>query len=298
MKPNWAGCFPAVTTQLHEDQSLNLEATARHIEVLVESGIVMLGSLGENNSLTFGEKRSLMRMAVAAVGGRIPVLSGVSESSTAAACDYARDMESLGASGIMLLPAMSYKADPRETMVHFRTVARASSLPIICYNNPLAYSVDITPAMFAELADEPTLVAIKESSADLRRLTDIRNVVGDRYILFTGVDDLALESIFLGAEGWISGVGLAFPRENQYLWELTQQGEWEKAREIYRWYMPLLHLDTHVKFVQYIKLAIQEAGLGAEWVRAPRLPLDGAEREAVLAVIRHGIATRPAIPVR
>jgi dihydrodipicolinate synthase/N-acetylneuraminate lyase len=300
MSTAWKGVFPAVTTQFHQDQTLDLEGTSRHIEVLLESGIhglVMLGSLGENNALEPDEKRQVMRDAIDTVRGRVPVLSGVSEPSTAAAARYARDMEASGADGLMLLPAMSYKADPRETMAHFRTVARASGLPIICYNNPIAYSVDITPTMFAELADEPTLIAIKESSADLRRLTDLRNVVGDRYTLFTGVDDLALESIFLGAEGWIAGVGLAFPKENQYLWELSQRGEWDKAREIYRWYMPLLHLDTHVKFVQYIKLCIQECGLGSEWVRAPRLPLEGAEREAVLAVIRKGIETRPEIPV-
>jgi dihydrodipicolinate synthase/N-acetylneuraminate lyase len=300
MRPDWGGVFPAVTTQFHRDQSLDLEATARHIDVLLQSGVrglVMLGSLGENNALEPDEKRRVMQMVVETVAGRVPVLSGVSESSTASACRYARDMEALGANGLMLLPAMSYKADPHETMTHFRSVARASGLPIICYNNPIAYSVDITPAMFEILADEPTLVAIKESSADVRRLTDIYNALGDRYILFTGVDDLALESIFLGAQGWIAGVGLAFPQENQYLWELTQRGEWDRAREIYRWYMPLLHLDTHVKFVQYIKLAIQEAGLGAEWVRAPRLPLEGAERDSVLAVIRRGLERRPEIPV-
>jgi dihydrodipicolinate synthase/N-acetylneuraminate lyase len=300
MNPAWSGVFPAVTTQLRQDQSLDLDATARHIEVLIGSGVsglVMLGSLGENNALDPEEKRQVMRTAIETARGRIPVLSGVSEPSTAAAARYAREMETLGADGLMLLPAMSYKADSRETMAHFRTVASACGLPIICYNNPIAYSVDITPRMFAELADVPNLVAIKESSADLRRLTDLRNIVGDRYTLFTGVDDLALESIFLGAEGWIAGVGLAFPRENQYLWELTQRGEWEKAREIYRWYMPLLHLDTHVKFVQYIKLCIQECGLGTEWVRAPRLPLEGTEREEVLRIIRHGIETRPEIPV-
>lgn len=299
MNPGWNGVFPAVTTQLRQDQTLNLDATAHHIDALIESGvsgIVMLGSLGENNALDADEKRQVMRAAIEAAHGRAPVLSGVSEPSTAAAARYAREMETLGADGLMLLPAMSYKSDPRETMTHFRTVARACGLPIICYNNPVAYSVDITPPMFAELADVPNLVAIKESSADLRRLTDLRNIVGNRYTLLTGVDDLALESVFLGAEGWIAGVGLAFPKENQYLWDLSQRGEWEKAREIYRWYMPLLHLDTHVKFVQYIKLCIQECGLGTEWVRAPRLPLVGAEREAVLEVIRQGIATRPEIP--
>ena len=296
---NWKGVFPAVTTQFKQDQSLDLEGTARHLEVLHRFGCqrhLMLGSLGENVALEPEEKRQVMRTAIEVSRGRVPVLSGVAENSTAAACRYARDMENLGADGIMLLPAMVYKADPRETMTHFRTVARSSGLPIICYNNPVAYSVDITPEMFQELADEPNLVAIKESSGNVRRITDILNLVGDRYTLFTGVDDLALESVLLGAEGWIAGVGLAFPRENQYLWELATSGQWDKAREIYRWYMPLLHLDIPIKFVQYIKLAIQECGLGSEWVRAPRLPIEGAERETVLKIIREGIDKRPAVP--
>jgi 4-hydroxy-tetrahydrodipicolinate synthase len=276
-----------------------LEATSRHLNVLLDSGVsglIMLGSLGENTALEPEEKRRVMEMAIKTSGGRVPVLSGVAECSTAAACRYARDMEKLGADGLMVLPAMVYKADPRETITHFRAVARASGLPIICYNNPVAYTVDITPEMFAELADEKTLVAIKESSGNVRRITDLFNTVGNRYTIFTGVDDLALESVLLGAEGWIAGVGLAFPRENQYLWELATSGQWEKARELYRWYTPLLHLDIPIKFVQYIKLAIQECGLGTEWVRAPRLPLEGREREDILQIIRKGIATRPKVP--
>jgi 4-hydroxy-tetrahydrodipicolinate synthase len=177
-------------------------------------------------------------------------------------------------------------------------VARATGLPIIVYNNPIAYNVDITPKMFEELVDEPNLVAIKESSGDVRRITDIFNQVGDRYAIFSGVDDLILESVLLGATGWIAGVGLAFPKENQYLWDLAISGQWDKAREIYRWYTPLLHLDIPIKFVQYIKLCIQECGLGGEWVRAPRLPIEGEERDNVLKVIRKGIATRPGIPAR
>lgn len=299
MTPDWKGVFPAATTLFHQDQTLDLDGTARQLEAQIDAGVqglVMLGSLGENNALEPDEKRRVMESAIQTAKGRVPVLSGVSESSTAAAVRYARDMEKLGADGLMLLPAMSYKADPRETIAHFRTVARATGLPIICYNNPIAYSVDITPEMFEALADEPNLVAIKESSGNVRRLTDIRNALGDRYILFTGVDDLALESIFLGAQGWIAGVGLAFPRENQHLYDLAVAGEWDRAREIYRWYMPLLHLDVHVKFVQYIKLLLQEVGLGTEWVRAPRLTLEGAERESVLKIIRQGIATRPDVP--
>jgi dihydrodipicolinate synthase/N-acetylneuraminate lyase len=301
MKTDWQGVFPAVTTQFHRDESLDLEATARHLEVLIASGVsglIMLGSLGENTALEPQEKRCVVQMALEVSRGRVPVLSGVAECSTAMAARYARDMESLGADGIMLLPAMVYKACPEETIHHYRAVAAATGLPIMVYNNPIAYHVDITPQMFAQLADVENLVAIKESSGSTCRLTDIRNQVGDRYKLFVGLDDLALEGFLLGAEGWVTGLGLAFPKENQYLWELAQAGQWERAREVYRWYMPLLHLDTQIKFVQNIKLALQEVGLGAEWVRAPRRPLAGREREETLAVIRAGIAARPAVPAR
>jgi 4-hydroxy-tetrahydrodipicolinate synthase len=301
MKTDWQGVFPAVTTQFRRDESLDLEATARHLEVLIASGVsglIMLGSLGENTALEPEEKRRVVQMALEVSRGRVPVLSGVAECSTAMAARYARDMERLGADGIMLLPAMVYKAFPEETLHHYRTVAAATALPIMVYNNPIAYHVDITPQMFAQLADVENLVAIKESSGSTCRLTDIRNQVGNRYRLFVGLDDLALEGFLLGAEGWVTGLGLAFPKENQYLWELAQAGSWERAREVYRWYMPLLHLDTQIKFVQNIKLALQEVGLGAEWVRAPRLPLAGREREETLAVIRAGIAARPDVPAR
>lgn len=292
----WRGVFPAATTQLHADQSLDLDATARHLETLIDSGItglVMCGSLGENQCLSPEEKRAVVQLAVSVSGGRVPVLSGVAEMSTAAAVAYVRDLERLGADGAMVLPAMVYKADRAETLAHFRTVATSTDLPILIYNNPVGYTVDITPSMLAELADLPNLQAIKESSADTSRITDIFNAVGDRYAVFAGVDTLALESAMLGAVGWIAGIGLAFPKENQRLWELAEAGEWEKARAIYRWYMPLLRLDIGVHFVQKIKLAIQEAGLGSEWVRAPRLPLTGAERDETLATIRAGLASRP-----
>jgi 4-hydroxy-tetrahydrodipicolinate synthase len=258
----------------------------------------MLGSLGENQALDPDEKRRVLAIAVETVGGRVPVLSGIAENSTEAASRYARDAERLGANGLMLLPAMVYKSDARETVAHFRTVAHATDLPIICYNNPLAYGVDLAPEQFEQLADEENLVAIKESSGDVRRITDLINALSDRYTIFAGVDDLVLESVLLGARGWIAGVGLAFPRENQYLWDLATGGEWEKAREIYRWYTPLLHLDIGPKFVQKIKLAIQECSLGTEWVRAPRLPLTGKERDDVLAIIRRGLETRPDVPAR
>ena len=270
MKVGWQGVFPAVTTQFKQDGSLDLPATERHLGVLIDSGVsgvIMLGSLGENTTLDPEEKRRVMQSALSVSAGRVPVLSGVAECSTALACRYARDMQKLGADGLMLLPAMVYKSDPRETISHFKTVARASELPIICYNNPIGYGVDITPRMFSELADEPTLVAIKESSGDVRRFTDLFNEVGDRYALFCGVDDLIVEAAVLGAVGWVAGLALAFPAENQYLWELLTAGKYAEARTLYRWYTPLLHLDVHVKFVHYIKLAVQECGLGSEWVR-------------------------------
>ncbi|MHA3772994.1 dihydrodipicolinate synthase family protein [Verrucomicrobiota bacterium sgz303538] len=301
-KPSWSGVFPAITTQMHKDGSLDLDATAEHIDALIASGItgiVMLGSLGENQSLDPEEKRQVMEMAIGVVNGRIPVLSGVAETSAVAACRYVRDCERLGADGFMLMPPMVYKSpDVRESLAHFRTVAKATGLPIMIYNNPISYGHDITPELFAELAEQPNFIALKESSGNPRRITDLHNVVGDRYAIFTGVDDLVLESAILGIDGWVAGTGIAFPKENQYLWELTRRGEWDKAVEIYRWFTPLLHLDTHPKFVQYIKLAVQECGLGAEWTRAPRLPLVGEERKQVLQIIRNGIKNRPKLPKR
>lgn len=294
----WQGVFPAMTTQFHRDGSLDLDSTARHIEVMIESGVsglVMLGSLGENNALELAEKIEVMRMALSTAAGRVPVLSGVSELSTQSACTYARKMEQLGADGLMVMPPMAYKAAPDESLPFFRAVAAASGLPIILYNNPVAYHVDIVPEHFEMLANEPRFVAIKESSGDTRRITDILNRCGERYTIFAGVDDLAFECAALGAKGWIAGIGLAFPKENQWLWELMMAGRWDEAREFYRWYMPLLHLDVGVKFVQNIKLAIQEVGLGAEWVRGPRLPLSGPERESVLTTVRKAIAARPTI---
>jgi dihydrodipicolinate synthase/N-acetylneuraminate lyase len=298
MAVQWRGVFPAATTQFHPDQEIDIKSTMAHLDRMIDAGIhglIMLGTVGENCSLEYSEKLELLEATVAHVGGRVPVLSGVAECTTALACRFARDAQRAGAMGLMVLPAMVYKSDPRETMTHFRAVAAASDLPIMVYNNPVSYHVDITPEMFAELADEPRFVAIKESSENVRRITDLKNVCGDRYTLFCGVDDLVLESLLLGAAGWVSGLVNAFPAENRLLWDLATSGRWDKALEVYRWYTPLLHLDTHVKLVQYIKLAVQECGLGSERVRAPRLPLIGEERERILAIIRRGIATRPKI---
>ena len=300
MKPYWSGVFPAITTQMKKDGSLDLEATAAHADILIRSGvtgIICLGSLGENQSLIAEEKRRAVSAMLKAVNGRVPVLSGVAESATSEAVRYVRDCERLGINGFMLMPPMIYKSpDARESLAHFRAVARSTGLPIMIYNNPISYGHDVTPELFDELSDQKNFVALKESSGNSRRITDLHNRVGDRYAIFTGVDDLVLESAILGIDGWVAGSGIAFPRENQYFWELTRRGDWDAARAIYRWFTPLLHLDTHPKFVQYIKLAVQECGLGAEWVRAPRLTLTGEERQQVLKVIHDGIATRPKVP--
>jgi 4-hydroxy-tetrahydrodipicolinate synthase len=298
MQSTWHGIYPASTTQFNADQSLNIPATMQHVEKMLAAGMhgmIMLGSVGENTTLEYAEKLDVLKASVATVRKRVPVLTGVAETTTRLACRFAEDAKKIGVDGLMVLPAMIYKADPRETMTHFRTVARATDLPILVYNNPPAYGVDITPAMFADLADEKTLVAIKESSDNVRRITDIKNLCGDRYILFSGVDDLVLESVMLGSVGWVSGLVNAFPHETKRLWDLATAGNYAEALKIYRWYTPLLHLDTHVKLVQYIKLAAAECGYGKEVTRAPRLPIVGREREEVLGIIRKAMAMRPAI---
>lgn len=293
---DWRGVFPALMTEFKADESLDLEATARHIEAMLAAGckgLVMLGTLGENTALTPDEKRAVIEMAVATVAGRAPVISGVAEYTTPLAQTYVRDIEALGADGAMVLPPMVYKTDPRETLTHFRRVAAASGLPIMVYNNPVSYGTDVSPAMFAELADVETIVAIKESSDDPRRITDIANACGDRYTLFCGVDDIIVESVAVGAVGWVAGLVNAFPEESVRLFDLAVAGDFEAARTIYRWFMPLLHLDTLPKLVQMIKLANAMTGLGSETVRAPRLTLEGAERAEIEALIARAIENRP-----
>jgi len=295
-RPNWRGVFPASTTQFKDDESLDVSATLAHVEMMMNAGVhgmIMLGTVGENCSLDESEKAAVLAATVDRVGKRIPVLTGIAETTTKQACKFATAAANAGVDGLMLLPGMVYKSDPAETLAHYRAVAKATDLPIMCYNNPVSYGVDISPEMFAELADEPNFVAIKESSEDVRRITDLRNVCGDRYILFCGVDDLVLESLLLGAEGWVSGLVNAFPDENKLLWNLATAGDWKKAVDVYRWYTPLLHLDTHPKLVQYIKLASAERGFGTETVRAPRQRIAGAERERILKIIRTGISNRP-----
>ncbi len=300
MNVSWHGVFPAATTQFRSDQSLDIDATLRHIDAMLDAGIhglVMLGTVGENTSLEYAEKLEVLKRTVEHVkgrgAGRVPVLSGVAEYTTALACRFAADAQKAGADGLMVLPAMVYKSDPRETLAHFRAVAAAGDLPVMIYNNPVSYGVDIAPEAFAELAEERKFVAIKESSEDPRRITRIRNAVDDRFILFCGVDDLVMESYILGVTGWISGLVNAFPAENRLLWDLLEKADFAAARKVYAWYEPLLRLDTMPKLVQYIKLAAAECGYGTEMTRAPRLPLVGEERERVLGIIREGIRTRP-----
>ncbi|EAQ79235.1 dihydrodipicolinate synthase family protein [Blastopirellula marina] len=300
MNVDWSGVFPAATTQFNADLTLNIPATLRHLDLMIDAGVhgmIVLGSVGENCSLSYAEKLEVLQASIAHINGRVPVLTGVAEYTTQMACRFAADAARLGADGLMVLPAMVYRSDRRETAAHFRSVAAASDLPVMIYNNPIAYRVDIAPEEFADLADEPKFVAIKESTEDTRRITDIRNVCGDRFLLFCGVDDVVLESMVLGIDGWVSGLVNAFPAENRLLWDLATAGRYAEAVEIYRWYTPLLHLDTDRKLVQYIKLAVQECGFGSETTRPPRLPLIGDERDKILRIIRQAINTRPMLTV-
>lgn len=296
MTVDWSGVFPAATTKFKADHSLDLSATEEHLEAQIEAGVhglVMLGTLGENASLSTEEKHEVVQTALSVSDGRVPVLAGVAATTTAAACEFVERGTAYGTDGFMLLPGMLYHSDRRETMRHFRTVAEVSERPLMIYNNPVAYDVDTTPEMFGELAREETIAAIKESSDDVRRITDIYNRTGDRYQLFCGVDDLALESLLMGAEGWVAGLVNAFPEETVAIYELATAGRIEEAREIYRWFAPLLHLDVSTKLVQNIKLAEAMVGIGTEPVRPPRLPLAGEERAHVKQVIEDALDARP-----
>jgi 1-pyrroline-4-hydroxy-2-carboxylate deaminase len=295
----WSGVFPALTTKFHHDETLDIPALVRHCEAQIDagvSGLIVLGSLGENGTLSAGEKQQVLKAAASASRGRVPVLAGVAETTTAGACAFVKSSVASGADGFMVLPPMQYVSDPRETIRHLRTIARTSEKPIMIYNNPVAYRVDITPEMFRELADEPKFTALKESSEDIRRITEIRNLVGDRYRIFVGVDDLALESFVMGADGWVAGLVCAFPRESVELFRLVRAGRFQEALALYRWFTPLLHLDTSLKFIHYIKLAEAMTGMGTETMRAPRLPLDGEERTKVEAIIRMALEHRPSLP--
>jgi len=293
---NWRGVFAASTTKLDKAENVDAAAVAADVAFQIEAGvdgIICCGSLGEASSLTADEKIAVCEAAKAGAGGRAPVMLTVAEDSTRAAAKIAERAAALGLDGLMVLPAMRYVSTPRETMAHFRTVARATDLPIMVYNNPVAYQVDVTPQMFAELADEKKFVAIKESAADLRRFTDIHNAVGERYAVFTGVDDLALEALMLGAAGWVAGLVCAFPRETIAIYKLASAKRYEEARAIYRWFMPLLHLDYSVRFVQNIKLVEHFVRGTSITVRAPRLELTKDETAEVRRLVETALRTRP-----
>jgi 4-hydroxy-tetrahydrodipicolinate synthase len=294
--PNWRGVFPAVTTKFNNDGSLDFDAMGKHLEFQLGAGvhgIIILGSLGENSTLEVAEKQALLEFFHKAVAGRVPLLVCIAESSTAAAVAMARFGESVGVDGFMLLPPMRYPSDKRETLTFLRDVATATTLPIMLYNNPVAYGTDLLPEDFKSLADQPNFVAIKESSADTRRTSAIRRVCGDRFKLFCGVDDLALECFAVGAEGWVAGLVVAFPAETVRLYELMTEGRWAEARVIYDWFLPLLELDIGPKFIQQIKLVEELTGVGSERVRAPRLALEGEERAHVERVVTAALASRP-----
>ncbi|MBY6019710.1 dihydrodipicolinate synthase family protein [Ferrimonas balearica] len=296
MKVDWKGVYPAISTQFDANGQLDLAANERMLNQLIDEGIhgiIALGTVGENCSLSADEKRTFLRHTVSVAKGRIPVIAGCAETTTAFAIDYCRDAEAIGVDGIMLLPGMVYRANREETLYHYRTVARATGLPIMIYNNPVTYGVDVDLEMTAELAEEANIVAIKESTTDTRRITELHNQFGDRFTIFCGVDDIALESLMLGATGWISGLTNVFPKESVAIYNLAQQGRYAEALELWRWFLPLLRLDTVPHLVQCIKFAEQLAGRGSETVRAPRLPLSGAERERVTRVYDEAITARP-----
>ena len=296
MTTGWRGVFPAVTTQFREDMSVDIDATQGVQDALVKDGVnglIVMGTCGENNSLDPEEKRTILKAAVEVVNGRVPVVTGVSELDTRRAVAYAKDAEKIGADGLMVLPAMVYVPKPAELVAHFRAVAEATSLPIMLYNNPPAYRVSIGADVLEALSDVKNIVAVKESAPDPRRFTDLINAFGERFEVFAGLDDVALEGLMLGAKGWVSGLTSAFPEESVALVAAADRGDWEEARRIYRWFMPLLHLDAEHDLVQSIKLAEQIMGRGSERVRMPRLPLEGARRAEVVAMVEKAAATRP-----
>lgn len=286
---HWEGVFPAVTTKLKPDHSLDLEAIRAGLERLLDAGVtgvVMMGMVGENAQLSPEEKLTVLRTAVETVRGRVPVLSGLGETSTDRAVSYAREAEKIGVQGLMVFPGLTYKSDARETVEFYRSVARASSLEILLYNNPRGYGVDLTLDVLEPLLEEPTVVAIKEESYDTTRVTDLLTRFGARLNVVCGVDNLILESAALGARAWVSGMANALPRESVQLLKLANAGEFEKARQLYRVLTPLYHLDTVVKLVQHIKLAEHMITGSSEAVKPPRLALAGREREKTMDIVR------------
>jgi 4-hydroxy-tetrahydrodipicolinate synthase len=289
----WQGVFPAVTTKMDQSGRINVAATSQSVARLIDggvAGVVVLPMLGENASLAPAEREAIIRAAVETAAGRVPVLSGLAESTLESARANARHYESCGAQGLMVFPNLVYKTDPRETVFWYREIAAASSLPIMIYNNPIAYGVDVTPRILESLADTKEIVCVKEESGDIRRVTDIKVALGDRFSVFCGVDDLIVESLALGVTGWVSGMTNVWPRECVELFDLCRAERFADARKLYRILTPSFHLDTHVKLVQYIKLAESLVYGAPEWTRPPRLPLVGAERDSVIATLRKTMA--------
>jgi 4-hydroxy-tetrahydrodipicolinate synthase len=292
----WKGIFPALTTKFTVDDELDLELFAKNLHAQMEAGvhgIILGGTLGEASVLNVAEKERLIKFAVAETAGKIPVVLNIAEGSTKEALQQAAYAKAWGAEGLMMLPPMRYKPDHRETVTYFKTVANSTDLPIMIYNNPVDYKTEITLDMFEDLAQCSNINAVKESTRDTSNVTRMRNRFGDRYAILCGVDTLAFEEITAGADGWVAGLVCAFPKETVAIYELINKGRIAEALQIYRWFMPLLELDIHPKLVQYIKLAETMTGIGSEYVRAPRLVLEGAERDRIVAVIEAGINSRP-----
>ncbi|MCQ9329586.1 dihydrodipicolinate synthase family protein [Pelistega suis] len=298
MSTQWRGVFPAATTQFNNDFSINYGNTQKVQEALINDGVnglIILGTCGENNSLLPSEKLQVLEGAVEVAKGKVPVVAGVSEFDTPRAIEYAKNAEKIGVDGLMVLPAMVYVPTQDELVSHFKAVAAATSLPIMLYNNPPAYRVNVSAAVLHELKDVKNIVAVKESAPDSRRFTDLINEFGTRYEIFAGLDDVALEGLILGAKGWISGLTSAFPEESVELVAAFERGDLETALKIYRWFMPLLHLDAEHDLVQSIKLAETIMGRGTETVRMPRKPLAGQRRTDVIAMVEKCAATRPTL---
>jgi len=294
----WKGVFPALTTKFTASDELDLPLFDLNLQAQLAAGvngIILGGTLGESSVLTNQEKETLVKYAVQQVNGQVPVIINIAEGSTREAIQQALNAKNWGAKGLMLLPPMRYKSDARETVAYFKAVANTTDLPIMIYNNPIDYKTEVTLDMFYELVNCSTIQAVKESTRDVTNITRMRNHFGDRFKLLCGVDTLAMEELVLGADGWVAGLVCAFPKETVAIYKMVKAGEIEAATKIYRWFMPLLELDIHPKLVQYIKLAEQEVGLGSEYVREPRLIIEGVERTAILKIIHDGIANRPLI---
>lgn len=299
MSIEWKGIFPAFTTKFTSADELDLPLFGKNLKAQLDAGIdgiILGGSLGEASVLTTTEKETLTKYAVEQAGGKVPVVMNIAEGATREAIRQAELAEKWGAEGLMLLPPMRYKSDERETTEYFKAVAASTSLPIMIYNNPVDYKVDVTLDIFDRLQSFANIQAVKESTRDVSNVTRMINRFGDRYKILCGVDTLAMEEMILGAVGWVGGLVCAFPAETVAIYRLVKAGKIAEALSIYRWFLPLLELDLHAKLVQYIKLAEQEAGLGSEQVRAPRLALEGEERKRIQTMIRASIAERPLLP--